>query len=107
MTNHYRSGADFEREVRTALIRDGYDVIRSAGSKTKVDLLAFKLGQILVVQCKRTGICGPAERAEVMRIAGLLRAVPVVASRPKVTYRRLTGFGPKDWQPWTTDEVAS
>jgi holliday junction resolvase Hjr len=106
--SHYRGGADFEREVRAALAADGYQlVIRSAGSKTKVDLVAFKTDQVLFVQCKRNGVCPPAERAELLRVAGLLPsiAVPVVASRPRVTYRRLTGPGPKDFEPWTPDEI--
>lgn len=105
MTNRYRGGADFEREVRAALVADGYDVVRSAGSKTKLDLVAFKPGQVLLVQCKRNGICPPAERADLLRVAALLPAVavPVVAGRPGITYRRLTGPGPKDWVPWGPD----
>jgi hypothetical protein len=103
---NYRGGADFEREVRAALAEDGYTlVIRSAGSKTKVDLVAFKPDQVLFVQCKRNGVCPPAERVELLRVAGLLPGigVPVVASRPRVTYRLLTGPGPKSWEPWSTD----
>lgn len=111
MTNRYRGGADFEREVRAALLADGYDVVRSAGSKTKLDLVAFKAGQVLLVQCKRNGICPPAERVELLRVAALLpgTAVAVVAGRPRITYRRLTGPGPKDWVAWSpdiTEEVA-
>lgn len=107
MTNRYRGGADFEREVRAALAADGYDVVRSAGSKTKVDLVAIKAGQVLLVQCKRNGTCPPAERVELLRVAGLLPGVgvAVVASRPRVTYRRLTGPGPKEWAPWSTEEI--
>lgn len=107
--NRYRGGADFEREVRAALVKDGYDVVRSAGSKTKVDLVAFKAGHVLLVQCKRNGVCPPAERIELLRIAWLLPVpigLPIVASRPGITYRRLYGPGPKQWDPWTTDEAA-
>lgn len=108
MTNHYRAGADFEREVRKALIQDGYEVIRSAGSKTKVDLLAWKsLGPILLVQCKRDGRISPAERTELFRLANLRAgdSIAIVASRPRITYHQLTGTGPKDRTPWTTEEV--
>lgn len=107
MTN-YRGGADFEREVRAALVADGYQlVVRSAGSKTKVDLVAFKPDQVLFIQCKRNGVCPPVERAELLRVAGLLPGVgvPVVASRPRVTYRRLVGPGSKEWEPWIPDEI--
>lgn len=105
MTN-YDAGRRFEWEVRAALVADGYQlVIRSAGSKTKVDIVAFKQDQVLFVQAKRNGVCPPAERVELLRVAGLLPgvAVPVVASRPGVTYRRLVGPGPKQWAPWSTD----
>jgi len=104
----YAGGADFEREVRAALAADGYElVVRSAGSKTKVDLIAIKAGQVLLVQCKRSGICPPAERVRLLEVAALLPgvAVPVVASRPRVSYRRLTGPGPKQWVPWSPDEI--
>ena len=110
---HYNSGRAFEWRVRDALTEDGYDVIRSAGSKTKVDLAAFKPGQLLLVQCKRTGgTIPPAERADLLRIAGYVGAVPIVAhrSRPRgpIAYRLLTGPGPKEWTAWTPDveEVA-
>lgn len=105
MVNHYRAGADFEREVRAHLVSNGYDVLRSAGSKTKVDLLAFKPGQVLVIQCKRNGTLPPAERVEVRRIAAILGAVPLLASRPRITYQQLTGAGPRDRKPWTPDEI--
>ncbi|QIK82424.1 restriction endonuclease [Sanguibacter sp. HDW7] len=102
--NHYRAGADFEREVRAHLIRHGYEVIRSAGSKTKVDLLAFKTGQVLVIQCKRNGSLPPAERVEVRRIAALIpTALPLLAARPGITFNMLTGDGPHDRTPWAPD----
>jgi Holliday junction resolvase len=128
------AGRRFEWKVRDALRADGYTVIRSAGSKGAVDLVAFKDGRryrpdvvsigqpgdvvyvepgrhMLFVQAKRTnGTIPPAERAELIRYAHIARAIPVVAYQPKprqpIAYRRLTGPGPKDWQPWTPDEVA-
>lgn len=108
MTNRYRAGADFEREVRKALVQDGYEVIRSAGSKTKVDLIAWKsLGPVLLVQCKRDGRISPAERTKLLELASLRSDfIAVVASRPRITYHQLTGVGPKDRTPWTTEEVS-
>ena len=50
--SNYRRGADFERAVRAHLAENGYEVIRSAGSKTKVDLVAIKTGDLLLIQCK-------------------------------------------------------
>lgn len=105
MTN-YEAGARFERETRAHLAAEGYWVMKSAGSKTKVDLIAIKEGELLVVQCKRNGVCSPAERAELLRIAHMIPgAIPLVASRPRVTFRRLIGTGPREWVEWTTDEV--
>jgi Holliday junction resolvase len=102
---NYRAGRDFEHAVRTALISDGYDVLRSAGSKTKVDLAAFKPGQALFVQCKRDGRIGPAERTELLRLSSHIGAVPVVAwkviGRAAIHFNQLTGPGPKDYQPWS------
>ncbi len=110
--SHYRNGADFERDVRASLVKDGYEVIRSAGSKTKVDLVAFKTGEILFVQCKANGLCAPAERAELIRLAGMVGALPIVAYKHKEgraaavpAYRLLTGPGPKEWAAWSSDRV--
>lgn len=108
---NYRAGAQFERDVVIELRAEGYDVIRAAGSKGKIDVLAFKPGQTLAIQCKLHGTIGPAERAEVLRLAAILTAVPLVAykeprqARPH--YARLTGPGPKDRTPFHTDEVVN
>jgi len=106
--SQYERGRAFEYRVRDALGADGYEVLRSAGSKTKVDLAAFKPGQLLLVQCKRTsGTIPPAERTDLLRIAGYVGALPIVAhrSRPRgpIAYRLLTGPGPKQWDHWTPD----
>lgn len=109
VVTHYRTGRDFEHAVRTALTIDGYDVIRSAGSKTKVDLAAFKPGQALFIQAKRNGRTTPAERTELLRVAAHIGAIPVVAwKRPRkaaVLYWRLTGPGPQDREPWSPNTV--
>lgn len=109
MTNHYRTGTDFERKTRHHLEAEGYEVIRSAGSKGKIDLVAFKTGAFLFVQCKLNGLCPPAERVEILRLARMGGATPLVAHRKpdgrKVTvgYRRLLGPGPKEFEPWYPD----
>lgn len=109
---HYRNGADFEREVRARLAEDGYEVIRSAGSKTKVDLVAFKTGEMLFVQCKRGGLCPPAERARLMELARMVGALPIVAYKHRegraaaeVRYWLLSGPGPKQWEPWAPNRT--
>jgi Holliday junction resolvase len=111
MTN-YDNGRRFEWAVRDHLARDGYDVFRSAGSKTKVDMTAVKTGQLLFVQCKRDGKISPAERVKLLQLAALIDcAVPVLAWKTvgdsTVHLAELTGPGPKDRRPFHTDQVAA
>lgn len=103
----YGTGRRYEWKVRDALADDGYDVIRAAGSKGKVDLVAMKPGELLFIQCKRTnGTIPPAERRELLRLADLVDAVPIVAHGPgPIRYRELLGREPKQWRPWTPDTV--
>jgi Holliday junction resolvase len=109
----YRDGTRFENVVRKRLEEDRYWCTRSAGSKTKVDLVAIKPGQVLLVQCKRDGRCSPAERAAIVLLAECLPmvAVPVLAWKrvgsTTILLDRITGLGPKDRASFTTDEVIS
>lgn len=111
MTNHYRSGRDFEHRVRDDLLANGYFVVRAAGSKTKADLIAIKPGQALIVQCKRTALPSPAERAEIVRIAACLPGVgvPVIARKgPRgvpVAYERLLTAKAADREPFSPDAL--
>lgn len=104
MTN-YDAGRRFEWAIRDDLRANGYDVVRSAGSKSKIDLLAIKPQQVIFLQCKRNGLCPPTERTELRRLADLIHALPVVAYKARVGYgyRLLTGDGPRDWTEWTPD----
>jgi Holliday junction resolvase len=118
--SHYRTGRDKEYKVRDHLTSNGYEIIRAAGSKGKVDLVAFKgcmrIGtwhcELLFVQVKRSGgTIPPVDRAELIRLARIVNAYPIVAYQPlprrPIQYRRLTGPGPKQWVEWTPDEVVS
>jgi Holliday junction resolvase len=112
MTNHYQRGVTFERQVRQALEADGYECVRSAGSKSKIDLVAIKPGELLFLQCKLNGLCPPAERAKLLDLSRSAGALPIVAYkgvegrlRP-VRYRWLTGPGPKDYRDFTTDQLS-
>ena len=128
MSTRYEQGRGFAYRVSRKLADNGYEVIRSAGSKTKVDIVAFKSTpdgpdvirispldpfdrtiELLFVQVKKAddGYLLPAEHAELRRLAYLANATALVAYLPPgrkgIGYRRLTGPGPKDWQPWTPD----
>jgi hypothetical protein len=85
--------------------------MRGASSKGLCDVLAIKEGEVLFINVKRTTPPGPAERADLLRIAGYLPGVgvPLVALGPasRLTFRLLTGPGPADWEPWTPDEIAA
>lgn len=105
--SNYDRGVRLERAVRHSLESDGYEVIRSAGSKTKVDLIAIKAGELLLIQCKAgTGVVSPAERASLVSTASKVGACPIVvtkADREPMRWRLLTGVGPQDWMPWSAD----
>lgn len=112
---NYTRGARFERKVAEALTADGYRVMRAAGSHGKADLIALKIGQVLLVQCKLSG-CGavrPAEWNELWQLAEEVGAVAVIAHKPlrgRIAYMRLTGpkVRPGSRAPaveWTPDEV--
>lgn len=111
MTNYDR-GRRFEWTIIADLIAEGYECIRAAGSKGKCDILAFKSGQILVIQAKSGHAWpGPAERAEVIRLANLIDGIPIIAWKQprkcKPMYDRLSGPDAKDRVAFVTDEVAA
>ncbi|MBM3272536.1 hypothetical protein FJY94_04645 [Candidatus Kaiserbacteria bacterium] len=62
MSSRYAKGARLERLARASLMRHGYRVIRSAGSKGAVDLAAFKQDDILLVQVKASRTLAPARK---------------------------------------------
>jgi Holliday junction resolvase len=91
--SNYARGRDLEHRVRTHLREQGYEVLRTAGSKSKIDLVAIKTGQILFVQCKRSGALPPAEWNALWDLALMVGAVPVLAEQLTRgrKYWRLTG----------------
>ena len=90
LATNYERGRAFEYRVRDALTEKGaVAVVRSAGSKTKIDLVAMfpiEYGHVYgadledmvvwVVQCKRDGNLPAVEREELLRIAELTGVVP-------------------------------
>lgn len=126
--NTAQQGAAFERKVIADLAEHGYDCIRSAASKGKVDVVAVgPLIQcacgcgsrdlpdqpLIFIQCKISNpLLSPAERTGIQDLALRAGALPIVAygspTGPRggreVAYRILTGPGPKDWEPWAPGE---
>jgi len=62
MVTNYHRGRRFEYRVKRFLEGEGWVVIRSAGSKP-IDLVAFKDGVILFIECKKRGYV-PKEQRE-------------------------------------------
>jgi hypothetical protein len=59
---NYRKRARLERLARPELERQGYVVIRAAGSKGPCDLVALNKHEILLIQVKAEGAVRPADR---------------------------------------------
>lgn len=105
----YEDGRRVEYKVIHHLTENGYTCTRAASSKGAADVIAVKEWEVLFVSVKRTSPPGREERERLLRVAWLLPevGVPLVAiGRPKLTYRRLFGAGPKDWDRWTPDHLA-
>ncbi|MEM7821456.1 MAG: restriction endonuclease [Candidatus Aenigmatarchaeota archaeon] len=49
---YYVNGVNFERRIKKDFENKGYFVIRSAGSKSPIDLVAIKEGIPVLIQCK-------------------------------------------------------
>jgi len=77
----YSKGANFERRVAKFLTNRGWLVIRSAGSKSPVDLVALRQGEVWLVQCKVDGYMLPAERLQLLGIAAENRVTAKIAYR--------------------------
>jgi Holliday junction resolvase len=107
--NRYRAGQTFEHCVRDDLRSRGFLlVVRAAGSKGPVDLVAARLNELLLVQCKRSLRCDPEEWNALFTLAAACGAGPLVAGRPgrgRLKYMRLLaakngGGGPQPWESY-------
>lgn len=114
--SHYAKGTRFEHKVRDDLTANGYLVMRAAGSKggTKADLVAFKPGQLLLIQCKTDGRITAGEWDQIVTVASWVEGLAILAINGErgrgVNYVRL--LGPKqrgrtrtDSMPFVLDEV--
>jgi hypothetical protein len=77
----YRRGAAFERQVKRIFEACGYEVVRSAGSHSPVDLVAANEFHCLHIQCKRNK---PSERWMLEFAAARLVRIPCLHA---VAYR--------------------
>ena len=112
MSSGYRNGADLERAVKHHLEDNGYLlVIKSGGSKGKVDVIGLKPGETVLVQCKRASTMSLADQRTLRGLALDLGAVPLYARWVKVgNAARTIGFTeltsmPAGNRPWTPDHA--
>jgi Holliday junction resolvase len=70
-------------------------VIRSAGSKGLVDVVAWmENGETWFVQCKLTGKISKADRNDLRDVAAIVGAVPIIAHKPgrgQIVLERIDG----------------
>ena len=81
----YALGAVLERRIRHQLEDDQWFVVRSAGSKGPLDLVAFRQDKILFIQCKR-GKLRKGEWEALVATADAYHAIPVCADRDGLWY---------------------
>lgn len=102
----YQRGRALEYSIRQKLRDLGYFVIRSASSKSPVDLVAIREDHTLLVQCKRDLRLPPAEWNEIWEIADRTGSLAIVAGVPnrRTEYRLIVGpktkRGKQPWEPW-------
>ena len=75
----YSRGTRFEYRVRDKLLEDGWTVVRSAGSHTPIDIVSFRNGEVLIIQCKLHGALTKGERVALLDIARENDLVPMLA----------------------------
>jgi len=115
VTTGYARGRGLEYHAIARLLRDGYFVVRSAGSKRAADIVALKPGQVLLVQAKGVAGLGPAKWNELYDLALRVGAVPILVERPRprvirwwlITGRKDGSGGAQPRVPWTADEVTA
>ena len=77
VSGNYRSGADFERRAKAELVARGALVVRAAGSKGSIDLVALWHSGVpgpWLIQCKRDGKLSARAREELIVLARMYAA---------------------------------
>ena len=98
----YDNGAALERRVRADLQKHGWFVVRSAGSRGEVDLLAIgpDITDRAMIQCKRDGRMSIEDRRGLEALGDAFSALPILAYLDDgIQYSRIEGDGYKDWAP--------
>jgi len=90
LTN-YSKGAAFERRCLRFLREQAWGAIRSAGSHKPCDLVAWRKGEVLMIECKTNGRLDPAEWNLLFEQAQFTGALPLLAMRVgrEIVWRQL------------------
>jgi Holliday junction resolvase len=107
----YEAGNRFEKRVAQHLRDEGYVVWQTRGSKSAADLIALRVGQVLLVQVKGGVTTLNHEQWNALYdLARMCGALPVIADRNarQIRWRRIIDqHQPRthDWPalPFTTD----
>lgn len=67
--SEYRRGADFERKVVNDYKARNWYASRTPGSKSPIDIIAFRLGEVHIIQCKLTGLMTKAAKEQLRLMA--------------------------------------
>ena len=67
--SEYRRGADFERKVVNDYKARGWYASRTPGSKSPIDIIAFRAGEVHIIQCKLTGRMSGAAKEQLREMA--------------------------------------
>ncbi len=103
----YANGRTLEYAAEADCKANGYWARRLPSSKGECDVIAVKLGEVLMIQCKLDGYMPPAERVKLFNVAAIHGCVPLLASWHKegraartIRYERLvTPAAMCDWIP--------
>ena len=76
----YARGRAFEYRVKKFYESKGFFVVRSAGSHSPVDLIAFHYAGVWFIQCKLTGKFSRKDSEELCSLARKYHAIPVLAT---------------------------
>lgn len=84
LSKRYKQGRQFEYEVRNYYRNKDYFVLRSPASLGPVDLVALKMNEILLIQCKvRHRYLRPKAKELIIELAKSIGAKPMIAYRDK------------------------
>ncbi len=91
MTNrNYKRGAALEYLIKGKLEKEGWFVVRAAGSHGPCDLVAMKRGQTLLISCKLSEYAPPIERDTLAQLAADIGAMPMITTRDLRNHWTLT-----------------